>query len=191
MTDSGGDGKSLITKIPSGIREFVRTRAAAAIKHLVGAYVPDVLAASQAAKDERDAKSTIIAAVAKAAGDRAAANPEITDRMLQRLFGDEIIHQENREAIVVGALEHLADDGEAQPESQKPIDPDWLNFFGSYAEKATSETIRDLWSRVLAGEIRRPGSFSLIHFNLFRCWMKRTRNASIRFCPGFWTEKAL
>ena len=41
------------------------------------------------------------------------------------------------------------------------FNPDWLDFFGDYAEKANAEAVRDLWGRVLAGEIRRPGTFSL------------------------------
>src|SRR5208283_1459027 len=36
-----------------------------------------------------------------------------------------------------------------------------LNIFERYAEDASSETMRALWARVLAGEIRRPGQFSL------------------------------
>ncbi|WJI61672.1 DUF2806 domain-containing protein [Mesorhizobium sp. C416B] len=41
------------------------------------------------------------------------------------------------------------------------VDDDWLNFFEGYAEKATSENMRKLWGRILAGEIRKPGAFSL------------------------------
>ena len=46
------------------------------------------------------------------------------------------------------------------------VDQDWLNHFASYAEKASSEGVRDLWARVLAGEIRQRGSFSLSSLRL-------------------------
>lgn len=46
------------------------------------------------------------------------------------------------------------------------VDLDWLNHFASYAEKASSEGVRNLWARVLAGEIRRSGSFSLSSLRL-------------------------
>ena len=46
------------------------------------------------------------------------------------------------------------------------VDQDWLNHFASYAEKASSEGVRNLWARVLAGEIRRSGSFSLSSLRL-------------------------
>lgn len=41
------------------------------------------------------------------------------------------------------------------------ISEDWLNWFETYAEKATAEDLRRLWGKVLAGETRKPGSFSL------------------------------
>ncbi|WP_185975133.1 DUF2806 domain-containing protein [Mesorhizobium sp. WSM4310] len=41
------------------------------------------------------------------------------------------------------------------------LEDDWLNFFEDYAEKASSENMRKLWGRILAGEIRKPGAFSL------------------------------
>ena len=42
------------------------------------------------------------------------------------------------------------------------MDNDWLNHLEEYAEKASSERMQDLWARVLAGEIRKPQSFSLM-----------------------------
>ena len=45
-------------------------------------------------------------------------------------------------------------------------DLDWLNYLGGYAEKASSKALRELWGRILAGEIRRRGSFSLMTLRL-------------------------
>ncbi len=36
-----------------------------------------------------------------------------------------------------------------------------MNHFAGFAEKASSETVRQLWGRVLAGEIRHPSTFSI------------------------------
>ena len=41
------------------------------------------------------------------------------------------------------------------------ISDDWLNQFREYACQKSSEEAQDLFSKVLAGEIRKPGSFSL------------------------------
>lgn len=162
MSESNtAEGGSLISKIPSGLTKYLYDRAAAAIGHLVGAYAPKVLADSQAAKDERDARSAFVAALAKAASEKATQNPELVDRMLTRLVGEEITKQQNREAIAIAAIEHLSDDQFEEDPKESVIDPDWLNIFGEFAERASSESIREIWSKILAGEIRSPGNFSL------------------------------
>ena len=60
----------------------------------------------------------------------------------------------------VGEEDHTSGD------EQKEVDQDWLNHFASYAERVSSEGVRNLWARVLAGEIRRNGSFSLSSLRL-------------------------
>lgn len=40
------------------------------------------------------------------------------------------------------------------------VDDDWLNIFERHAEDASTERMQRLWGRVLAGEIRKPGSFA-------------------------------
>lgn len=155
-------GTSLIRRIPSALKQHVVDRAVNAVNHLVGAYAPRILADSQSARDERNARSTIIAEVAKEAAKQAAADPEVAARMLNRLFGEEIKAQVNREAVAAKAIEHLK--GETiekdDDDTSKPIDDDWLNLFSKFAERATSESLQDIWARILAGEIRKPGAFS-------------------------------
>ena len=48
------------------------------------------------------------------------------------------------------------------------------NRFEEYASKASTENVRDLWARVLSGEIRRPGSFSLATLRLLAVLDKQT-----------------
>ena len=69
----------------------------------------------------------------------------------------------NKRRVAMQAAENLvSSSSEPEPEPDaKEVNPDWLNYFGGYAEKASSKNVRDLWGRVLAGEIRRPTSFSL------------------------------
>ena len=70
--------------------------------------------------------------------------------------------------LAVDELLGSASDGEGSEDESAggEVDQDWLNHFGSYAEKASSEGVRNLWARVLAGEIRRTGSFSLSSLRL-------------------------
>lgn len=70
----------------------------------------------------------------------------------------------NKEAVVIEALENLREtppnSEEGGEDTPSELNEDWLNFFESYAEKASTENMRKLWGRILSGEIRRPGSFS-------------------------------
>lgn len=69
----------------------------------------------------------------------------------------------NKRHVADRTLEHLAGEpsGEESQTGELSLDEDWLNYFEDYAEKASTEKLRDIWARVLAGEIRRPKSFSL------------------------------
>lgn len=48
-----------------------------------------------------------------------------------------------------------------EPDAQSEIDDDWLNLFARLAEDKSSEELQGLFGRILGGEIRKPGSFSL------------------------------
>ncbi|MFE8596469.1 DUF2806 domain-containing protein [Archangium violaceum] len=45
--------------------------------------------------------------------------------------------------------------------SQEPVDPDWVNRFFAEAQEVSNEQMQQLWGRLLAGEVARPGSISL------------------------------
>jgi hypothetical protein len=48
-----------------------------------------------------------------------------------------------------------------EPSGDNKLDSAWIDTFSSYADKATTDDLRTLWGRILAGEIRKPRSFSL------------------------------
>ena len=79
----------------------------------------------------------------------------------QTATGPEARKQKNKTDIALLALEHLGNQDDTQKENTDSIEADWLNYFEDYAEKASSERMQDLWSRILAGEIRKPGAYSL------------------------------
>ena len=92
------------------------------------------------------------------------------DRLVDEAVASKVQAIANKKRVIERAVEYLVSfrpgpEAETEPDSGE-VDPDWLNHFGGYAEKATSEHVRDLWARVLGGEIRRPGSFSLATLRL-------------------------
>jgi hypothetical protein len=67
---------------------------------------------------------------------------------------------ENRAAATKAALEDI-DANPSTVDAPTEIDDDWLNLFVRISEDKSSEELQQLFGRILAGEIRRPGSFSL------------------------------
>ncbi|MDR3531287.1 MAG: DUF2806 domain-containing protein [Rhodopila sp.] len=83
---------------------------------------------------------------------------------MQRLAAEETRNQINREAVWIETEEALKAAPPPQPGSPEndvqELDEDWINVFAGYAEKASSDHLRQLWGRILAGEIRKPASYA-------------------------------
>jgi hypothetical protein len=69
-----------------------------------------------------------------------------------------LLHQLNREAILESAAAELAAE---QQVSSEPVNQDWVNRFSRYSEDISTEDVQTLWGKILAGEVKQPGSFSL------------------------------
>jgi len=70
--------------------------------------------------------------------------------------------QSNREKIAKAALDDLSKEGvESADVASEGVSEDWMNHFSAHAEKVSSEQMQNLWAKILAGQIRKPGEFSL------------------------------
>jgi hypothetical protein len=119
---------------------------------------------SQQIRDKTAAKQLVNKSIAEAAAKLAASDDAVVGRAAYALLAKEYRHQLNKETVAFKTLEHLEEKtgpNAEEPQSQTPVDDDWLNVFEKHAENASSERLQDMWSRVLAGEIRKPGTFSL------------------------------
>lgn len=158
------------TLAEGGLPQMLAGPAGKAISRLV-AGVTDIPAAwlerrAQRIKDETLARSTIMKAVAKASADAAVANPDLLDRALERHIAEIYRKQETREEIAQRTIENLAAEPPPEEQQEGPSD-DWMNVFERLAENASSDRMKDLWSKILAGEIRQPQSISLATLNFF------------------------
>lgn len=79
-------------------------------------------------------------------------------RVISRMAYQEAKRQSNLERITQYAAEDF--DGTEEMGSDRP-DSDWTARFFRIAEDITTEQMQTLWGKVLAGEVKRPGSFSL------------------------------
>lgn len=101
-----------------------------------------------------------------------AAAPRLPDRIELDLEGrsvlrvrfDDLRRQTNRERVAIGAIEELrfeADRGPASPGEGPRMEDEWIDRFWRLAQDVSNQDLQRLWSRVLAREARRVGSFSL------------------------------
>lgn len=135
-----------------GITASVRSRAISSIDRLVGAYF-DVKTArlekeADSIRNNKDKDGTPLLLTQQ---DRIDAG--IKEREIRKLF--------NKMRVIEAAIDDVKGFAEEQEETDEPMSEDWLNYFESYAENVSSEELRSLWARVLAGEIRNPRAFSL------------------------------
>ncbi|WP_448565475.1 TIGR03899 family protein [Thalassotalea ganghwensis] len=71
--------------------------------------------------------------------------------------------QQNLEAIIAKAIQYCSDS-----EITDRADIDWFNSFTEFAEGVSNPTMQDLWAKILAYEVTKPGSFSLKTLKAFR-----------------------
>lgn len=168
MSDENSDNlPSQIADAVSSVPKSFVPNSLKALDRLVGAAVDIPVAWLNQQKAKIDAHTNSIVGVEKAISDVAAteagASPEIVQAAMNKLVRQAYRKKKNLDFIGVKALEDLRDiDGETTPDSTpEEIDDDWLNVFEKFAENASSDRMQDLWSKVLSGEIRRPGKFSL------------------------------
>jgi len=105
---------------------------------------------------------TDIRRTAKAQGDATvilaeaeARRSEVALRAAHRLLEVEEIRQRNIDSITAIAAEQLAEDV-----SDVPVEPDWAARFFREAQDVSNEQMQQIWGKLLAGEVEKPGSFS-------------------------------
>lgn len=134
-------------------------------------------------RTKTESRRTVEGAVANAVAATATENEQVVERAMHSMLRKEYRSQVNREAVAVGTAKLLADESTstatgASQEQFTDIDDDWFNNFERYAEIASTERMQDLWSRVLAGEIRRPGSYSI---RTLRCLSEMSQADAMTF----------
>lgn len=105
---------------------------------------------------------TDVRRTARAQGDAAvilaeaeARRSEIALRAAQRLLDVEEMRQRNIESIAAVAAEQLS-----EAVSDAPVNPDWAARFFREAQDVSNEQMQQIWGKLLAGEVEKPGSFS-------------------------------
>ncbi|MBL4764116.1 MAG: TIGR03899 family protein [Colwellia sp.] len=87
----------------------------------------------------------------------------IEDRSTKRERLASLRKQKNIETIMEKTFAYCANKS-----IDKRTDLDWFDRYIALAENVSNKTMQDLWAKILAGELYRPGSYSLKALKIFR-----------------------
>ena len=87
----------------------------------------------------------------------------VEDRSIKRERLTNLRKQENIEEIMEKTFDFCVNKS-----IDKRPDLDWFNRYITLAEDVSNKTMQDLWAKILAGELTRPGSYSLKALKVFR-----------------------
>lgn len=116
----------------------------------------------RAIRKEAEAKAYEIEIVerakAKALAEGKEIEAEVYERMQERLLYRETSRQNNIDNVSAIAIQQLQDEETVSDDS---VDQDWSTRFFNIVEDISDEEMQKLWGRILAGEVKRPKSYSL------------------------------
>lgn len=106
---------------------------------------------------------------------------DIQERAAERVHILEEKRQKNLEAIASQASHELPADV-----SDVPVDEDWVAQFFDHCKDVSNEKMQTVWSKLLAGEVTKPGSYSLRTLAAVRVLSKEDADLFTRFCTTVW-----
>ena len=71
----------------------------------------------------------------------------------------------NVQNVIEQAQQHLV---EGEQVSDEPVNSDWINRFFTIVEDVSDAEMQQLWARILAGEVKKPKSYSLRTLEVLR-----------------------
>ena len=165
--------QAAITK--SNLSVSARSKAIAAFDRLLGGLIGIPAAWLERIEDRIHNRANRESIIQDAAANRISAaisnDEELSKVVAELALSSQLVPIVNKARVAQLTVDELlrstgGTDSQTDQDDSEDVDEDWLNHFATYSERASSEDVRQLWARVLAGEIRRTGSFSLTSLRL-------------------------
>lgn len=155
-----------LTLRENGASARVRSRAFNGIDRLVGS-VGDFLSAkiegpTQIIRAKTAAQVAMIEAASKSGVEIIRNDPGLAGRAIDGNIGRMLREQQNKDAVAHAAIEDLKNNSDSgDPEGPYELSPEFLDRLEQKAALASTDVLREKWGRVLAQEIRRPGTITV------------------------------
>jgi hypothetical protein len=109
---------------------------------------------------------------------------DLAARAEERVKAKELRRQQNIESIVEQAAQFLP-----ETVSSEKVDEDWTVQFFENCQDVGNEEMQSLWAKLLAGEVAKPGSFSLRTLQIVKTMSKDDAELFTRFSSYVWQDK--
>jgi hypothetical protein len=113
--------------------------------------------------------------------------PFLLTRTRERVLQQEVKRQLNIEAIACKAAVRIA----GKSVSDGPIDDEWIARLFDAMKDVSSSSMQELWGKILAGEISKPGSVSIRCIETVRGLSKEEAALFEKLCPRFIARRFL
>ncbi len=156
---------SIIGSAIDSIRPSIKSNFIKAVDRLSGAVIDLPAAYLEGMANEIRANSQARVAITQSIGSSISASIDVPTGMgeiaLRRHAGKILREQHNVDQVIRGAADKLNNNHKDEPPSDTEISDDWLSAFEREASTKSSPEMREIFSRILAGEINRPNTFSI------------------------------
>ncbi len=164
--DSVDNVTDTINDAISGIPAPIRKNAFKAFNQLCTAIIDIPVSYLEGIAAEKRAETNARVKIIDTGANQIASQMEITPEYAQaavRKFGQKIVRERvNLDAIAKVAAKELSNGDQANNNKQDlDISQDWLNIFEKEACDKSSDEMRYLFGKILAGEIRKPSTYSI------------------------------
>lgn len=150
---------------PTGVKAGAKSRLVSAIDRIAGGLFDLVNVPLERAAQKGRAKTTTDTKFIEALGEKMLemlhSNPEFAARAIEQTFKIGIRREENKAAVITAALEDLRERPPTEEQNANPqeeLSEEFTTRLERYAEDASTDPLREKWGRVLASEVRNPGS---------------------------------
>jgi uncharacterized repeat protein (TIGR03899 family) len=149
------------------------------ISKLIGAVQSAIGVLYEPTQTRRKAKADADASLIKMKADLAIR--DLAARAEGRVKAKELRRQQNIESILEKAAQFLP-----ETVSNEKVDEDWIVQFFEQSQDVGKEELQTLWSKLLAGEIVRPGTYSLRTVQIVKILGKEDAELFTKVCSCIW-----
>lgn len=151
----------------TGIKAAAKSRAISSFDRLIGSVADMGAAYFEGISARRRAITSGELAIIEAAAEfgvrRLGEDEAFAESAFRKLYAKAARAQINKEGVVAEAIEDLRNDPPSEDQAMNgpaELSAEFIDRFEAYSETASSDELRQRWGRVLASEIRFPGTFS-------------------------------